>query len=526
MRQDIPSVTDNQTPENEYAALLRFSNENRNIPYSKFDACTTSQINLFALRENFDFDMLEQALDKIIATLPAIKRIFARPITRLEDTTEIRPVESVHIINNQTIVHASVHSELWSNITDEGVRPKKLLTRKNEDSYVIYENIGFARMVRIILHLVHQNIRHMREILYANRILRFNLLERDNHLSYFLALGKLHIGYVRDYDRYRICAQRCMDKLLFIQRTVRARLSTPVFHQCKDKIDKFKLKKSTIFRVHKDYHQIYLLLKWFFEQKIDSYTNEDYSLDSEYEGYPIYCNLLSVFAAGHFNFSFSEKQTLDFLNLHASAHYLKWKMDLDSITIASKQALMISVTKNSTYRILLLPNFGNASKRYAIRETLSEHISADEYVFASLNETDEQCIILNLYDLESFRRLQQLMLRAMIYADAHRDVCPFCGQPLNKDVDPETEMVYYTCDTCRMQILHTECPTVKRLYYATAIRNFKQRKAEPTAIIKKDKLLYNEYLEEQLFYRNITALGESAEIICPFCHQTHINLPS
>ena len=93
MRQDVSSVQEQEAAENEYTSLLHFARENRGIPYSKFDACTTSQINLFALREDFDFEALDRTLDKIIATLPAMKRIFARPITRLEDTTEIRPVE-------------------------------------------------------------------------------------------------------------------------------------------------------------------------------------------------------------------------------------------------------------------------------------------------------------------------------------------------------------------------------------------------------------------------------------------------
>ena len=87
MKQNTAIVAENAKTESEYAPLLHFARDNNNIVYSKLDAYTTSSMNLFALKEDFDFDALNETLDKIIAALPAMKRIFARPITRLEDTT-------------------------------------------------------------------------------------------------------------------------------------------------------------------------------------------------------------------------------------------------------------------------------------------------------------------------------------------------------------------------------------------------------------------------------------------------------
>ncbi|MBO5652809.1 MAG: hypothetical protein J6S44_01175 [Clostridia bacterium] len=292
-------MTEEKTPlsqaeEEEYAAILRFATEKSGISYTAFDACTVKEVNLFALREGLNFETLEEALDKIIAALPALKRIFARPIMRLKDVNELLPVESVHVINNRTLSYASVHSETWSNVSDrDGVRPAKLLTLKHEDSYVTYENIGFAKVISVIFRFINKGMKQMTDAMFTGRDMRFNLLERENHLAYFLAIGKLHVGYVHNAERYRTATQRCTQKMLFIDRTLRSRRSAPVYQHCKDKIERFTLKKSTTFRVHKDYAQVYRLLKWFSEAHLDV---EEKVVETEETapGYAAYCNLISL----------------------------------------------------------------------------------------------------------------------------------------------------------------------------------------------------------------------------------------
>jgi hypothetical protein len=102
-----------------------------------------------------------------------------------------------------------VHSELWSNIKDDKLIPRKLMSIRQEDDYAIYENIVFARTVDVILRFTSRNLAVLRDMLYANREMRFNLLERENHPLYFLALGKLHTGYLRDYDKYLLPIEKC-----------------------------------------------------------------------------------------------------------------------------------------------------------------------------------------------------------------------------------------------------------------------------------------------------------------------------
>lgn len=503
-------------PDDDYAPLLEYAKANNHIRYSDFDAHTVGQINLFALRENFDFAALGEVLDKIEKTLPPIKRIFAKPIIRLKDASEVLPVESVRVVNNATIVHASVHSELWDNITEEGVRPKKLLTLKHEDTYTIYENIAFARAIDIILSLISRNIRLLRDMLYANRDMKFNLLERENHIAYFLAIGKLHIGYVRDYDRYLVEAERCLEKLLFIDRTIRARLNSPVYTKCKRRLDKLPLKKTNIFRNHKDYHRIYLLLKWFADAKIGEVEEREEETYETSEGYSVYCSLISLFAIGHFNFTFRQTRPIDFFRLNEECYFKDWKLRIETLTCGKHSALRFTFVKDRLYSIILLPTT-DSEKGEAVLDHFKAAYDANAYLLATPSEESEH-MYLSLYDIESFRRIQQIVFSGMIHADQKREVCPFCGRALTR---AEAEDEIYECAACRTQILHLNCPEKGTSFVATRIKNYKPYAADSDESTRRNRLLYSRLIEAQMHFRNITAIEDGGEIVCPSCGKVH-----
>ncbi|MBQ7354095.1 MAG: hypothetical protein IJW62_01085 [Clostridia bacterium] len=504
--------------DDDLSPLIRFARESEGLTYEQFDAATVRRVNLFALRENFDFAGLEETLDRILRDLSPIKRIFARPIIRLKDSTAILPVESVRVVNNETIVHASAHSELWESITEEGMKPRKLLTVQNEDHYSIYENLAFARAINIILQFVGRNMRRLTNMLYADRDMQFNLLERLNHTEYFLAIGKLHIGYVRDYDQYRTAADRCLDKLLFIDRVIRARLSAPVYQKCKQYKGALPLKKTNVFRMHKDYHRIYQLLKWFSEHKIDLADEMDGVLSVSGEGYGLYCTMLSLFAAGHFSFTFDPRESIDFYRLRQTATFGGWTLTMETVECQEISALRFSFVKDKPYRILLLPITDPRYTKEAM-ELFVGQIEADEYLTASPEEGEEGRLCLSLYDIESFRRLQQLLLRGMIRSDAKRDLCPFCGSTLALTDDPSAE-ARYECAACRTVIRHRRCPETKQLYEETLIKNFRPApmRAEPS---RRENLLYRRTVEAQLHFRNITGLDDAGKTVCPHCRQVH-----
>lgn len=511
--------------EDDYEPIRSFAQTCNHIRYAEFDAYALRKVSLFALREHFDFDALNETLDKIMQTLPAIKRIFSAPIIRLKDSDAVVPVESVRLINHRTIVHAASRSELWENITEEGLKPRKLLTVSHKDDYAIYENIGFAHAVDMILQLVGRNMRLLGDMLYAGRDMRFNLLDRENHPEYFLAIGKLHIGYLQDYEKYRMAAEQCLNKLIFIDRLIRSRLGSPVYRKCKARADRFTLKKTNIFRLHKDYHRIYLLLKWFSDAKIGEEDGANDGFAGTGEGYGLYCSMLSIFAMGHFNLSFREDQFIDFYDLSVDCTFKYWQVKLETVCIEGIAALRFTFFGDKRYRILLLPAT-DARKGRAALSIFRAQDAADEYLLADPYENGRDHVYLSLFDIESFRRVQQLLLRGLIACDRTHTTCPFCGKPLACGEGNASEaQALYECECCRTQILHLSCPESGELYFATKISRFSvaSKRADTDRIPSgKDRLLYRRYLEAQHHFRNITEIGERGEIICPRCGQAHI----
>ena len=447
------------------------------ITYADFDALTQTDLNLFALREDIDIEGLEAILDRIISALPALRHIFAAPIIRLRDTGEILPVEAVRVVNNKTLSHISVHSELWETVRDGQLIPRKLMSVRQEDDYALYENIIFARTVDAILRLTEANLAVLRDMLYANREMRFNLLERENHPSYFLALGKLHTGYLRDYDKYLLPIERCFEKLSSIERTLIPRLSMPVYKKCKKSKTKLSLKRTNIFRSQKDYRKLYSLAKY-----LSDIGETDLSEASRVDAdeYARFCAMLCVFAAGHFNFKFDKYRTIDFTNINTSARFGDWILTVK----AEDGGIVIAVKKEYEYKIFL------ALTAVVERE-------ADEVVRVTPDGIDS--MRLSLYDIDSFRRIQQMLLRAMVYADDSHESCPFCGKAMTQTDDS------YECGACRTVIRAHICPESCTGYYSTAIKNFVRK--------SRGEGLYH--------YRNITPISDEGAPLCPICGKEH-----
>ncbi len=500
-----------------YSAIAEFVKADNNITYQQFDARILKKVNLFALPESFDFEALDKSLDMIIKTLPAIKSIFSKPITHITNLPEVLPVESVQVINNETIVHASVHSELWENITSDGIKPRKLLTKGNRDNYAIYENIMFARLIDTVLSFVDRNLRILNSILYANRDLKFNLLERENHIMYFLSIGKLHASYVRDYARYTSVAEKCIEKARFIERVVRARLSRPVYKNCHKFFGNLTLKKTNVFRVDKEYHKIYLLLKWFSERNVEIDAGSIPETSSCCEGYGHFCTLLSIFAAGHFNFTFPEYEKIDFVNTDTECTFDKWRLGIKTIACGELKVIEFSVSKDTVYKTLLLtaPNTEIGNRELA---KLKESFNADEYLLVCPAEEDK-AVYISLYDIDSFRRLQQIILRGMVYSDCTRDVCPFCGQPLERRYVKNGQ--HFECEYCRTQIKTEICPETDQQFEVTRIKNYAITDDVVSQSVKRVKRSFKHQNESLMHFRNITAIGSDAEPICPKCGRMH-----
>ncbi len=495
--------------DNEYCDVLNFSINHNNITYKQFDEHIINDLSLFNIPSDSYFSTIEKNLNIVLEALPAIKRIFSRPTVYLKDKHEIVPVEAVKVVNNSTLSHVSYHTELWDNIDEDGIKPRKLLTIEKKENYVIYENIVFSRVVKSVLKYLDEILLMIKDLLYDCQDLNFNILDRTHHKLYFLALGKLHIEYVLAHEKHFTKFSSFVETLLFIEKSIKQRLSSPMYKKCIKNKSKLKLKKTNIFRNHKDYKQIYNLAKVLELQVTDeksNYITQGISL----EEYANYVNVLLIFSLGHFNFNFKETEKFDFFNLNNKCNYLDWNIEFKSINNEDYEGLMITFNKEKTYSICLIyDNFNDLSEKHL--EKFKNENKADEYLYVSCEDYGKKGnVYISLYDIDSFRRLQQIILRGMIYCDDKFEICPFCGNKLTKKNNS------YDCDVCRGQIIRKKCINTDKEFFMTVVNTgLLSKKAREHRKIHSH--LNDRFIEAQYHYRNITSITEDGKNICPEC---------
>ena len=499
-----------------YDSIYRFAHTHNGIGYARLDHAVSSEIALFDVPKAPYFFAVEEMLDRIIAVLPAIRHIFAKPLVRLVDREEIVPIEAVRMIDHYTLAHVAVHSELWEDMTDEGgIRPRKLMTVQKAETYALYENIVFVRVVDSVLKAVRETSGMLQDVLYGCRDIQFNLLDRTHHASYFYALGKLHRAYAMTEQRQYAVYVRCQRKLQTIEGALRAGLVRPVYRKCKGYKKKLPLKKTNVFRSHKDYKQIYLLYQWLEEHtllKEESVSDGDLPL--EQAQYNTYCILLSLFAIGHFGFAFPEDETFDFRDFKAKCSFKKWRLTVKQVKAEQAEALVFSLKKEKTYTACILLT-EKKDMDSATLERVCHQVKADEYLFASKSAYGESdTVYLSLYNVDSFRRIQQVLLRCMIEADEARTVCPFCGDAL------EATEKGHECSVCRAVIERKICEKTGKHYNVSGINRYVPvwHRSEQ---YQRQKFLHDRYAEAQLHFRNITPISDDGEALCPHCGKSH-----
>lgn len=498
-----------------YAVIEPFINSHKRLSFVQFDYAVVHDLTLFAIEPDFDFESMENKTDAILRALSSIKRIFAQPFIHLKEQDVVLPTEAVRIIDNNTIRHVSSHSELWSDIKRGEIKPVKLLTRTYEDNYGIYENLVFCNVIDEILAFTRTNIRYLKEFIYTNRTIEINLLERVNHLNYFLALGKLHTGYSRNFDSYYAVSERCLNKLQYIANTVIPRLKRPVYKNNKIRPKQIKLHKTNILSMHKEYHQVYKLAKFFAAGLANAKPSVDANLDELQSNYFSFCEMLCIFAISHFNFSCGEDKQIDLSNLSLDFTFKNWTLNLRKIKLAKGNALSVTVKNTSEYKAVLLPSVAGDNEELIASAKAS--VSADEYVVCSPYEEDENSVTLDITNIESFRRIQQIVLRGMVYSDDVREECPFCKNKLELDVEKSADgSPVYSCRSCRTEIGEGKCPDTGKKYYYTRIANLSK-----PFVDNDDEWLAKRKMEAQMYFRNITDLDSQSQTVCPHCHKVH-----
>jgi hypothetical protein len=486
------------------------------LSYIEFDYYAVKDLTLFTIEPDLDFPSLQATVGKIYATLPAIKRVFGKPIINLTDTSDVLPVETVRTINQSTLTHLASHTENVANITRRGVKPRKLLTRIYEDDYSIYENVIFCNLVDDTIRYAKHNISALKDLVYANEVMEVNVLERANHLNYYLALGKLQTGYMRDFDKYYGVAASLYSKLQGIIGAIQPRLIKPVYQKNKKRNKDLRLKKTNIFLMQKDYHQVYVLYKWLLSKTpLVEEKAEPLNLPQISSDYFFFVQTLAIFAINNFNFESNPAEKMNMKDLDSTFTFKNWSLRISNV---NNEGLLIRVTKNKTYIILLVPDVAMEDKRSG--DYFGEEYGADEVVICSpFEERAEKgsSILVSMENIESFRRLQQLVMRGMIYSDTEKADCPFCAGDLAYDGKNDS----FECGSCHTEIKEGHCPDTGKSYFYTKINPNKKVSIKRSDFRKDEDWLYDRKVESALYFRNITKINEKGEIVCPYCGKVH-----
>jgi len=503
---------------NRFASLLediqKFVQKHQFVTYIEFDYFVVHDMTLFSIEPDFDFDQLEKTIHQIKKATPAIKRIFSKPIIVLKDNDDVLPVENARIINQNTLLHLANHGQFVSNITKKGVKPRKLLTRIYEDEYSIYENIIFCNFIDEILSLIKRNRRTLNSLVYASNIMRFNLLEKINHVNYFLALGKLHTGYIRDFSQYLNLSKEMLKELSLISQAINPRLYKPIYQKNLKRNKNLKLKKTNIFLMQKDYRQVYKTYNFLLGNQIKvEDQKESIDLELMIKNYLTYVQMLTIFAVGHFKFEIDPQYKINLSSLDMTFLFKEWKLDIYS---NNKKEILLFFTKEKTYRIMITGSVYDTKKLsiYKRNYELDEVIVVNQFDEDYLERND---VYISMQDIDSFRRIQQIILKGMIYSDTKRDVCPFCGGKLHKD----PYHGFYQCNDCMIQIKETVCKETNKAFFYTDNTYLKKYMSNLSDIKDDDFLDYEKQIESLMYFRNITKINQNGDIICPFCNVKH-----
>jgi hypothetical protein len=468
-----------------------------NLVYlSELDYYITKNLNLYAVYEQVDFTEIKVATDKIKACLPSIGRIFSKPIIHLIEEDDILPVESIRYVSSKAIDHVASHFELWADVDEDGIQPRKLLSRNYIDNYSIYENVVFANTIDLILFYLRQKTKVLEDLMFSLKLREVNILDRSNHLDYYLALGKLHTGYIRNYDMYLAEANALREVLIRDYHKIASRLYKKVYRLNRNK-HITSLHKTNILSMDKDYRKIYHLYKFF-----DGYKSADVQrwMSFDNANYFWFCEILLLFSIEHFGFAEARRMQIDFnyldLNFSAQCYRLNVKVEGDD----EYRVLLLTFDNQRTYTVAIYPLC-----RYTKKPSLPLDRAVDEVVYLSPIMSDSTLLV-GITELDSFRRLQQVLLRGMISSTEQFETCPFCMGKLVKQKGAER----YICASCHEIIERLVCPEKDAPYYNTDVQNIE-------AYQKKGAIVD---LEGKLNFRNINRLT-SKGFVCPICKKIH-----
>ena len=266
--------------------------------------------------------------------------------------------------------------------------------------------------------------------------------------------------------------------------------------------------------MQKDYRQVYKTYNFLLGNQIKvEDQKESIDLELMIKNYLTYVQMLTIFAVGHFKFEIDPQYKINLSSLDMTFLFKEWKLDIYS---NNKKEILLFFTKEKTYRIMITGSVYDTKKLsiYKRNYELDEVIVVNQFDEDYLERND---VYISMQDIDSFRRIQQIILKGMIYSDTKRDVCPFCGGKLHKD----PYHGFYQCNDCMIQIKETVCKETNKAFFYTDNTYLKKYMSNLSDIKDDDFLDYEKQIESLMYFRNITKINQNGDIICPFCNVKH-----
>lgn len=497
-----------------YQPLGDFCHYHKQFPSYQLTAFLQQGLPLFTSAPNLDFEKVEKVADEVLKTMPYIKQVFSKPWINLKFKNEVLPVEFVKRMNSATFANLSQHPEMISKFEKGNVIPSKLLSKIYIDDYSIYENQVFAKLIDKILTFTRKKDYYLREILLVKQRSTTDFFEKTNHPQYFLALGELHISYVQKYNTNYENVMRIVNLLTRIRNVVVPRLKKPVYRFNDVSKKQIRLRRTNLFYHEKNYSKIYKLYDYFIKNKVNK--NEDDPPEHPQRlqrNYFFFGELLTVFSILHFNFMAPQAE-VNLENLSLNLSFKGFSLSVQSLV--NDDVILLKFHKDVDYTIAVVFKVNQDQEadyyknKYQVDEAVLCSPFEEEY-----SSTDK--LFVSISNIDSFRRIQQVLLKGMIYSDKTRTVCPFCGYNLSYSKKGKE----YTCMACNLLIKEQTCFTTGKRYMTTSLIYHRQKTIQPSDFKDKESWLYYRKVEEGLNFRNITKINNAQEPVCPYCKDVH-----
>ena len=364
---------------------------------------------------------------------------------------------------------------------------------------------------------------------------------------YYLAVGKLHVGFYKNDNSSEI--ESTLQEITKIYRLISSYLGRDVYVKnihAKPIIG--EIRKTNILTMHKDYKHVYALYQAMNKKAVvTAEPGKAVSQTRSQRYYEQFCQMLTLFAAAHFNF---KPDTSDIVVKKAKpAAKLKFKRWTMSIDVKRKDNLGCNIIdlqigyKKNLLRYAIIPTsyYVDKDKNKECERIITQLLSTkskippyDKYIFldpfdydntACVNdysirfvtekeeETYYSILPASISDVNSFRRIQRLIFEAMTRVSKARETCAHCGEKLS--IINNQKLL---CAKCKTTAYNIDCFKCKKKFAATYFDAPKakfQKNIEVADYVKHMPKFFRQEIEHR--FRNITKIRHS-NFVCPHCN--------